>query len=456
MNPCQEEIPDEIPIKRFDATFLIDDAEKALSFVHESTQSGDVGLISKCLIWITLLLSELPRDLKDAETGLPLYPEELIDRILAQVSILYIADCTPACSIDSIEALVLQYELFISIGRPSRAWKCIRAGIENAMLLGLHLPRQRRLYGGVWDSLWVRDRQISLILGLPYTVPENLTLKTAGDRHSNPELEALRRIASISGCISDRDRMRQDTPFNTMTRIVEEMRELKLMIPDERGIEAINSASYSILRLFKHSLNMMIHLPYSQFAGYDKQFEYTRVEVLESAEGAIQAHRDIRGMQDKPVKCDLYDFLAFNAAVILVADLAAKETPRSTGEEQRVWNTITEFASRLRKISEVIDNATADQAAEVLENLHTACKGRFRGQFQVVIPYFGLLKIRSTENLQEAETPKIIVQLESSVYTFRTPAEHLTEKELAGDWSAEIEHELNYGWRGVYEFPSLV
>ncbi|RGP74281.1 hypothetical protein FSPOR_1461 [Fusarium sporotrichioides] len=404
--------------------------------IFDALQSRDVGLVSKCLVWICLLLSQLPKDFKDAETGLPLCPEEFIDRILTQVSILYLADCTPACSIDSIEALVLQYELYIATGRPSRAWKCIRAGIENALLLGLHLRQSL-----VWDALWIRDRQISLIIGLPYGTL-NMDVQAT-------ELDTLRKIGLVSGLVSDRDRLRQDTPFSIMTSIVDEMRELKIMIPDERAEADLNSAfppiGHAIMRLYKHTLNIMIHLPYSQFAGYDKQFEYTRIEVLESAEGAIRAHRDIRSLPDKPLRCDLYDFLAFNAAVILVADLAAKETPRTMEEEERIWIVITEFVNRLRKTGGILENATAEQAADVLVDLHAACKGRYRGQPCKVttIPYFGRLTIRR-------ESSKTTVELESSVYTFRVPDAHLTDNELT-DWT-QIDQSGSYGWRGIYTF----
>ncbi|KAG8350484.1 hypothetical protein FVEN_g11362 [Fusarium venenatum] len=407
--------------------------------IFDALQSRDVGLVSKCLVWICLLLSQLPKDFKDAETGLPLCPEDFIDRILTQVSILYLADCTPACSIDSIEALVLQYELFIAIGRPSKAWKCIRAGIENALLLGLHL-RQSLL----WDALWIRDRQISLIIGLPYGTPNS-------DIHT-PGLDTLRKIGLLSGFISDRDRLRQDTPFSVMTNIVDEMKGLKIMIPDERAETDLNSAfpplGNAIMRLYKHTLNIMIHLPYSQFAGYDKQFEYTRIEVLESAEGAIQAHRDI-SLKTKV----LYDFLAFNAAIMLVVDLAAKETPRTMEEEERIWTVITEFVSRLRKTGEVLENTTAEQAADVLETLHAACKGRYRGQlypYQVTIPYFG--RIRISRQAGESEAAKTTVELESSVYTFRVPPnEKLTKNELTDDWT-KIDLYESYGWRGIYTF----
>ncbi|RFN47686.1 hypothetical protein FIE12Z_8075 [Fusarium flagelliforme] len=440
-------------INIFDNGFLVGSTEKAILFIHEALQSRDVGLVSKCLSWLCLCLSELPKDFRDIETGLPLCPEELINRLLTQISIFYLADCTPACSINSIEALVLQYELFIAIGRPSRAWKCVRAGIDNAMLLGIH-TRQSNLYGGLWESLWIRDRQISLILGLPYTTADNFALNTEMD--TDPELDALRRIASISGCISDRDRLRQDTSFGTMRRIVEEIKQLKVLIPDERNDSVFTQpVAYSILRLFKHTLNTMIHLPYSQFAGYDKQFEYTRVEVLESAEGAIRAHQDMREMQDTPAKCHLYDFLAFNAAVILITDLAAKETPRSTEEEERIWTVITELVSRLRKTSELLVSETAEQAAEVLENLHRACKGIYRGhEFHKQIPLLGKIQIsRATEQHEDVEASTTTVLLETNTYTFRVPDEHLTEKELADDWSAQVTFEMSYGWRGTYEFP---
>lgn len=438
----------------FDTGFLVGSTDKAISFIHESLQSRDVGLVSKCLSWLCLCLSELPKDFRDVETGLPLCPEELINRLLTQISIFYLADCTPACSINSIGALVLQYELFIAIGRPSKAWKCVRAGIENAMLLGIH-TRQPNLYGDLWDSLWIRDRELSVILGLPYMVPDNLTLSKTD---ANPELDALRTIASISGCISDRDRMRQDTPFNTITRMVEEIRQLKVLIPDERNDSVFaHPITYAILRLFKHALNTMIHLPYSQFAASDKQFEYTRVEVLESAEGTIRAHQDMRDMQDTLAKCHLYDFLAFNAAVILVTDLAAKETPRSTEEEERIWAVITELASRLRKAGELLGSATAEQAAEVLENLHRACKGIYRGhEFHRQIPLLGKIQIsRATEQHGDVEASTTTVLLETNTYTFRVPDEHLTEKELADDWSAQTTLDLKYGWRGTYEFPDV-
>ncbi|KAJ4140381.1 hypothetical protein NW768_001742 [Fusarium equiseti] len=239
-------------------------------------------------------------------------------------------------------------------------------------------------------------------------------------------------------------------------RMVEEIRQLKILIPEERNDSVFTQpVAYSILRLFKHTLNTMIHLPYSQFAS-DKQFEYTRVEVLESAEGAIRAHQDMRDMQDTPVKCHLYDFLAFNAAVILVTDLAAKETPRSAEEEERIWTVITELVGRLRRTSELLESATAEQAAEVLENLHRACKGIYRGhKFHRQIPLLGKIQIsRATEQHGDLEASTTTVLLETNTYTFRVPDEHLTEKELADDWSAQATlRELSYGWRGTYRFP---
>ncbi|KAM0508309.1 hypothetical protein ACHAP8_000526 [Fusarium lateritium] len=388
--------------------------------IFDALQSRDVGLVSKSLVWVCLLLSQLPKDFKDAETGLPLCPGDFIDRILTQVSILYLADCTPACSIDSIEALVLQFELFIVLGRPSKAWKCIRAGIENALLLGLHL-RQSLL----WDALWIRDRQISLIIGLPYGTP-NSDIPTTP---TTPDLDILRKIGLLSGFIGDRDRLRQDTPFSTMTSIVDQMKELKIMIPDERAEADLDSAfppiGHAIMRLYQHTLNIMIHLPYSQFAGYDKQFEYTRIEVLESAEGAIRAHRDIRSLQRKPMRRDTEDYLAFNSAIMLIVDLVAKE--RTMEEEERIWTVITDFVSRLKKTGEVLENTTAEQAADVLETLYAACKGRYRGQlypYQVTIPYFGRISI--SRQAGESEAAKTTVELE------------LTDG--------------SYGWRGIYTF----
>ncbi|KAF4952090.1 hypothetical protein FSARC_12722 [Fusarium sarcochroum] len=460
------------PVKTFDAGFPIG-TEKGLTFIDESLRSQDPGIISKCLVWLCLSFQQLPRDFEDTETGLPLCSQELITRYLVKVDTFYLASSKPVCSIDFVEALILQHELFTFMGRPSKAWKCIRAGIENAMLLGLHRPGRSALERGVWDALWIRDRQLSLFLGLPYAVPEHLTLKAAEDKYSSPEKEVFRKIATISGHIIDRDQSRQDAQYSTTSRIDKEMAELKAMMPDHWGTQSDFESAFSLAQVFVHTnvrllyytINQMLHLPYAQSATQNEKNERDRAIVLESAEGAIQAYQDMRALDVRPYgppSCEFFDFLAFSAAAILAIDLASQETSRPAEEEQRLWNLITVSAYTMNKVGEVLDSTVGDQSAEVLENFQAACSGTFTGlePYEAIIPYFGRIKIsRFTEKKQyytrqnqQSETEKNVVELESNVFSFRLPNEYVTERELAEDWGEGANVDLEYDWKRVYEF----
>ncbi|KAJ4259678.1 hypothetical protein NW762_007608 [Fusarium torreyae] len=450
-------------VKTFDAGFpMSTEKNSALSFVDNSLHSRDFGVISKCLIWLCLSFQKLPKDFKDVETGLPLRSQKLITRYLATVETFYQVSSTPACNIDFVQAIVLQYELFVSMGRLSAAWKCIRAGIENAMILGLYRS-QSSLHQGVWEALWIRDRQLSLFLGLPYGVPEHLTLTTTGEEYPMPETEVFRKIAAISGHISERDQLGQDAEISCMPV---EMDELKAMIPDDWGTKVEFESAFSFaqvfvhtnIRLFYHTLNQMVHLPYARLANEDRSYEQIKIAALESAEGAIRAYQDMRALEVKPygpASSEFLHFLAFSAAVILAVDLVSQETSRSAEEERRLWTMITELASRMRETCRVLDSAVASQAAEVLENLQAACSGTFDGlePYVVTIPFFGRILINARRHSQ-SEVTKNIVVLETNVFSSRMPDEYATEWDLADDWSKGADDDLYYEWKGVYEFSA--
>ncbi|KAF4338483.1 hypothetical protein FBEOM_7628 [Fusarium beomiforme] len=475
MQSFQQERPNSFCklVKTFDAGFPMGNVESALSFVDESMQSGKVGAVSKCIVWLCLSFKELPPDFRNGEAQASLLrPNELIDRCIAKVEALYQANSTPACNIDFVQALILQHELFVSIGRPKKAWKCIRAGIENGLLLGLHHGRSS-LERGVWEELWMRDRQLSLFLGLPHAVPENLAAKKSEDKYSNPEKEAFRKIATVSGLIIERNQMGRDTPYLTITRILEEMKNLKEEIPQHWGTKEDLEDAFCLsqvfihanIRLLYHALELMIHLPYSQIAKQEKDLAYTRKATMEAAEAIIKSHEDMRALEVKPyvpMRVDFLDFLGFKAALVLAEDLLSEKNSRAAEEAKRLWNLIINLAFRLRGADEAFSNSIAKQAAATLEVLHGASEGvlLWSGTYQVTIPYFGRLKIcevteeaqQHTRRHQDSGPKMIVVEMESNYFTFGVPNEQVTELELAADWMTEVNSALEYDWKGIYEF----
>ncbi|KAF5019476.1 hypothetical protein F66182_8515 [Fusarium sp. NRRL 66182] len=461
------------PVKVFDAGFPMGEADKALEFIDAFLQPEDPGAMSKCLAWLCLNLQKLPNDFEDAETGLPLSSEDMIKSYLTKIESFYQSNPGPACNIEFVEASVLLHQLYLSLGRPSKAWKTSRAAVSDAMLLGLHLPGSSVRERGVWETLWMQDRQLSMFLGFPYAVPEHLTTRTTEDEYPVPEQEIFRRMAMTSGRIGHRDQVQENTPVSILSCISKGMKELKDMIPDEWGTKSESGTALSFaqvfvhtnIKLYYHTINQAMHLPYARLAAHDGKYEYARSTVLESAEGAIRAYQDMRALEVKthnPVRNEYLDFLAFQAAVILAVDLISPEFVWAKEEEQRLWTIIFELTQRMTKTNEVSDRRVVDQAATVLENLYAASHGVWggRGQYQVTIPYFGRIKISSsseatqhhTREHQMSEATKTVVELESNMFTFRRPDKNLTAGELTGDWSAGSDSAIQYEWKGVYEF----
>jgi hypothetical protein len=471
----------------FDAGFP-KDIESALSFVDKSMQSPNPGVVSKCTVWLCLSFKELPwKFKKQGGVRAPLLESSiLIDNCIAKVEALYQASSTPVCNIDFVQALILQNELFLSIGRPTKAWKCIRAGIENAMLLGVHHGRSN-LDRGIWEELWIRDRQLSLFLGMPQAVPAQLSPKIIAEKCSMTEKEIFRKIATVSGLIISRNQMKDDCPSSTITRTLQEMKELGAMIPEHwtkghsRYISCLPQAfTHANIKIFHHTLELMINWPYCQVpidaisleAGKEiDDFEMSRKSTVEAAVEILKAHQDMRTLEVEPhvvMRADFLDFLAFKAALVMAAALECKRTPFLDDVKQRCWKLIAELADRLGAAAKAFGNAFTKQAALTLNILHGAREGEmiWSGTYRVTIPYFGRLEISEvfkvaqliTRNRKESRPRKMIVKMESNHVTSGLPYEHVPELELEADWTA-VESirtmDMEYGWKGVFEFDCV-
>ncbi|KAF4448102.1 hypothetical protein F53441_8418 [Fusarium austroafricanum] len=448
--------------------------ESALAFIDDSLRSIDFGLVSKCLVWLCLCYQQLPRDFKDVETDLPLRTEEMIKRYLLRVETFYQVRSAPVCNLDFIEALALRSELFLLRGLPCKAWQSTRAGVDSAMLLELHLPGNTNRERDVWETLWTQDRRISLFLGMPYSVPEYLISSVEEDKHMTVERKVLRKLAMVSGHISDRDLLRKDVPYSATERITQEMDELETMIPDKWGTQKDLESSLSFpqvvvhsnIKLLYYTTRQMVHLPYARLSAEDKRTKVNQLAGFDAAEAAIQAYQDMRALEtgpNNPIRSEFYDFLGFTAALPLNSDLVSPEpSTQSMEEQERRWAEVTQMTKTMRETSEILNCTVAAQSADVLENFQAACKGTFseHAPYEVTIPYFGEVQIirafakdkQRTRYNRRAQVGEWFVELKTNAFSFRRPNECLSERELVEDWSADFCHDFTWGWEDLCDF----
>ncbi|KAF5000850.1 hypothetical protein FGRMN_1458 [Fusarium graminum] len=450
-----------------------DSMESALSFIDLSLRSIDFGVVSKCMVWLCLCYQQLPGEFTDAETDMPFNFEESIDRYLLRVETWYQVRSVPVCNLSFVEALALRSELFLAMGRPSKAWQSTRAAVDSAMLLGLYRPSRSRRERDAWETLWIQDRRISLFLGLPYSVPEHLTSDPLREKHITLERKALRKLAIISGHISDRDLLGSDAPYADTERIIDEMNELGAMIPVKWGTKR-DLATSSFAQAFIHgtikfsyyTTKQMVHLPFAQRSEEDERTKHNKIAGFDAAEGVILGYQAIRALEITPyvpMRNEFLDFVGFTSALLLSSDLVSETSGTSSfKEQQQRWRGVIKLTKTMRRLSDVLNFTVAGQASDVLEHFQAGSNGSFNSSeaYEVTIPYFGEMKVsRNVPNKRlhaglkkPSETDKFYIELETNAFTFRRANECLNDKEMLEAWDADYGFEFTWDWKNKYEF----
>ncbi|KAG5787270.1 hypothetical protein H9Q69_013655 [Fusarium xylarioides] len=466
----------------FDAGFPTD-VKSAFTFIEKSlSPSGqkppDPGAAAKCIVWLCLSLKELPMKFKYADNRAPppFEPGLLIAECIAKVESLYRISSTPVCNIDFVQALLLQGELSLSIGLPTKAWKCIRTGIENAMLLGVHQGRSS-LDRAIWEELWIRDRQLSLFVGMPHAVPAQLGPRVFEEKYPLAEKQAIRQIAMLSGLLTSQTLMTEETTHETITRTLQEMQALNAMIPEHWTRGHLRYVPYlpqaftrAKIKILYHSFELMLNWPKCQLSnmnpGKVDDFEPAREAILASAQEIIKAQEAMRAPEietDTVVRADFVDFLAFKAALLMIAVIKHRANPMPEEESKPLWKMIDELGDRFQETTKAYDDMFAKQACLILKILFCASQGEYIwcGTYEALIPYFGRLQTQRViiirdpaKHSKDENLTKIAVVMESDNVVFGPRYDRVPKLELAADWT-ELDRSRVYGWRASFYFDCL-
>ncbi|KXJ93641.1 hypothetical protein Micbo1qcDRAFT_201609 [Microdochium bolleyi] len=421
---------------------------QACAFVGDQELHGCTdGGAAKRLAWLALCISQLPWDFQacHAASFADLRPAELavklldISKELATASLEH-GSAGRNTSLDSLEALAMQYKCLLNQGRPRQGWKCARLAIDNALLMGLHrsqVPDSQSNRGQqIWTALWRADRQMALFLGVPYSVPAQFRgfdrdACKHDHRYDSKEDEIFELATSICEKIVERDHAGPQSAYSRTARIMEDMDEMHNLIPKEWWLSMTPSPVVaaadtlggplgqlfwqSAILFFYHYINHLLHLPYVLTGNQDPRHHYNRDVALASAEGMLLAFVRLPTCNGLPVVCDWLDFAAFSGAIVLVADLLSGQQQqqqqqersrawRLPSEEERLWALVADCAKVMRRKSGMLNCVVSGQSADLLERLHAARHGVYSGptEYETVIPYFGRVRIRCPQASSES------------------------------------------------------
>ena len=396
-------------------TFGTDSQCSFSQFIADRKASGSVPELAKALLCISISLQETPVSAKS-----DVFPSsDMTSHCINIIDESFLSDDELAGTLDGIECLLLRSKHDSNNGRLRRAWITFRRAISFAQLLGCHLHspqpghsnEQLSRKHSIWNALYLSDRYLSLILGLPYCISEAHVHPNTSNAFypmktniAHVDSDYLFTLARIVGHVIDRNQT--PSPADTLIATVKteaEMTDLAASMPKEWWVLTIGDGEarpllYSKLlpQFWHHLTRALLHLPFMLKATTDRRYAYNRIAALESARSMISLFhifRPIKGFGS--LVCKIIDFQAFTAAMILVLNFLSVSPSNSASEvreadEDRELVSVT--TSIMQRASLEAGGGVVTQAARALEMFtKSADYSSPAGQCtaKLAIPYFG-------------------------------------------------------------------
>jgi hypothetical protein len=421
------------------------------TYVFLGLNQDNPAVIGCALSWLALSIHCLPCDFESNHLGLPLPVNDLTDHYLSSIDRLIVSDDELSISLEGIECILLQAQLYGFIGRPRKAWITIRRGISHAILLGITTspPKPMSTYmerrWSVWWHLMECDAYLSLLLGLPSfhsTASWNSPADNAPGGY--PSTSCYRRkLSIIAGKISQRN-LELPTLLSKTKDLHNELEQLSSTMSDawwklaaplgsgkQDGIELherlSTQFSYYQAKVYLH-LPLMVQLP------TDTRFDHSRIQCFTASRKMIQIYQKIVTLAGSRIDmCRIIHFQAFTAAVVLLLGLLGyrRKELEDTSQDMKDWDLIYSTMSALSERKCGGENLTAVQCLQALETL--VILGRAgaskSSRYRIFIPYFGMISITPGSNYSRATIPPDPAQ----------DAENMTDRVDGPPVSSEVE-----------------
>jgi hypothetical protein len=409
--------------------------------VSHSLRSDKPAEIAKIMLCIAISIHQMPDGFDWNRLQLKESRTQLIEKYVSTVNRLIVSDDEIAATVEGIECMALEAKYQVNMGRPRRAWLLYTRAISFAQLLGIHrlanhpnkANNEFKRQVGIWTHLVMGDRFMSLILGLPYSVPDAFCLPyittSASPSPNVPQPgndgEAyMKKMVAIASRLVDRNQSVIPLAYSATLSLDQQLDDLSSaqdpswwtvdMIPGQSTEDHFDRLQAQFLH---HQTKVLLHMPFMlrPHNASDKRYQYSHTQALEGARGMIRYYEALRTNQSVgPYICKLIDFQSFTAAMLLVLNLcgySAQHRQHSSNsasdldQDQRDSELIDRTIDLLKGAEKEVGGVVAAQCAQALEmiakvrhmtpEMAKMCSQEEmeRHTCQVSIPYFGTITI---------------------------------------------------------------
>ena len=445
-------------------------SDKILQFVRKAFQNGDLAALIKLLFSLAICIQQLPRDFEFSTTTLSPPPHNIQIQCLSAAESMLSTNQALCNTIDGLECMLIQVKFYVNMGKPRAAWLICQRGISvcrangiNGLSEYLKDPFQRR-WQIAYQDYWSRDRQLSLLLGLPCSnsgdQPNMLDMR--GINNDNERAQAFwTNLGILAGHIIDRNQNASRRDLSVTLDIEQKIQYLKEAMPIGWWQSEPNSQqpvaylrNHYLSKFVFYNTRKLLHLPFMLKAMTEPVFEYSRDIALDASRQMIRIYEILRSSEYPLVSiCNAEDFQAFTAVLVLVVYLlgpGASNTQSSSYGVYHDWDLVRRISKVFQHVALERGCSVAVQAHRLLEDVLEArhdFPATEDGAYHASIPYFGKISLKrrfaaSTEGGLSSVDPRTsstthsfqISDIKSPNFTLAEVTELSSENSFA--WSA--------------------
>ncbi|EXJ74614.1 uncharacterized protein A1O5_02911 [Cladophialophora psammophila CBS 110553] len=318
-----------------------------------------------------------------------------------------------ASTLDGLLLTVFHAKVYLDVGQPRRAFLCNRHGISLAQIMvNLHRnysnsPRR----SAAWWTLYLGDRFLSVLLGLPYAISDDSFVVAYVDDTSqvgHATYPFAIRLGLLTSRVIDQVQSRKGPKFSEILDIDDELASLANAmtrnwwdhnIPVDAYSTDMNELRERLICQAQYFLTRTyLHLPYLLKTPTSHLYVSSRLTAIDSAKDLLKRYLALRShVNDNPIfDCQSLDFVGFMASVILVVgSLCDGGTPLSSDDIDlinKTVNVLQELAgNKINHLSRQCHKSLATLL--VLAHLDNSLSSAVPSK--ITIPFFGTLYVTS-------------------------------------------------------------
>lgn len=313
---------------------------------------------------------------------------------------------------------------FFSALQPRRAWSVFRRANTLLQLNEIHRTHRKseRLDSIFWQ-LFRADRWMSLMIGLPYSMPDDLCDIYIPQPNSTSHVTFhYRHLAVLTGHVIDCLKSLSGPSLSTIAKINEQIDSVAIHLPpgylDLGEVSSCPDAKEKYTRIFRitqvHQLKSYLHFPLFLQRADEVKRAYGRSVCVDSSRSLLETFLVIyddnptRAVMDNNIK--LTGFSAFAAAVTLflhILNCGQTTTAGRASASHANWrdeNIISRTMIALKDCAGSQANSLCGQCHTALEGLVSTCREAGNGKTRkILLPYFGVVSIGQKQDNQSRD-----------------------------------------------------